>query len=162
MERRALDLDRDYDRLLEMHRLSWKVNFPGRLFSEVAFHSSLQTAPQENISVYELDSELVGWLWLDTGRPGECHVRHIQVAQAHWGQGLGRQIMEDAIQMCQAKDSEGITLNVTKSNERAVNLYTHLGFVVTEDRGERQGMRLALREKVPQPRGNSQTVAGRF
>ena len=148
MERRALDLDRDYDRLLEMHRLSWEVNFPGRAFSELEFISSLRTAPKDSVFVYELDSELVGWLWLEARYPGECHVRHIQVTQDHWGQGLGRQIMEDAIRVCQAKGVDAITLNVTKSNKRAVNLYTHLGFVVTKDRGERQGMRLALREKV--------------
>jgi ribosomal protein S18 acetylase RimI-like enzyme len=161
MKRRALDLNRDYGRLVEMHRLSWQVNFPGQLFSEIAFHSSLQAAPRENVFVYELDSELVGWLWLDTRRPGECHVRHIQVAQAHWGRGLGRQIMEDAIRTCRERGCGAITLNVTKSNERAVNLYTHLGFVVTEDRGARQGMRLALSEKAPQPRENGRTTGGR-
>ncbi len=148
MERRALDLERDYPSLLEMHRLSWQINFPGRLFSEATFRSSLQTAPQDQIFIYEVASELVGWLWLDKVRPGECHIRHIQVARDHWGKGLGRQIMEDAIRMCQENGSVALTLNVTKSNERAVNLYTHLGFAVTEDRGERQGMRLALREKA--------------
>lgn len=148
MERRALDLDRDYEQLLEMHRLSWKINFPGRLFSEFTFRSSLQSAPEDRIFIYELGSELVGWLWLDMNRPNECHIRHIQVARAHWGEGLGRQIVEDAIRICQARGFTALTLNVTKSNERAVNLYTHMGFVVTEDRGERQGMRLALREKT--------------
>ena len=67
--------------------------------------------------------------------------------QAHWGQGLGRAIMEDAIALCALQGYGAITLNVTKSNARAMALYAHLGFVLEEDNQERQFMRLELKEK---------------
>jgi ribosomal protein S18 acetylase RimI-like enzyme len=84
-------------------------------------------------------------LWLDLGRPrAAVHVRHIQVAQEHWGQGFGRQIMEDAMAIAVARGARALTLNVTKSNARAMNLYESLGFEVQEDSGSRQKMRLTL------------------
>lgn len=154
MQRRLVDVARNYDELLEMHRLSWDINFPGRQFYDAFFKGSLISGAEHGeIYVYEEDGEIVGWLWLDLRNPTTGHVRHIQVAQSHWGQGIGRQIMEDAIRMCIEEGREALTLTVTKANVRAMALYASLGFEVAEDQGERQFMRLDLGLMHPEPSG---------
>lgn len=146
MERRTLDFARDYETLLNMQRFSWKINFPTLQFNEISFRHSLRTAVhREEVYVYEVEDELVGWLWLDLRTPDlGGHVRHIQVKKPFWGQGIGRAIMEDAISLCVDRGCPHITLNVTKANARAVRLYRDLGFEPINDRGERMRMKLKL------------------
>lgn len=148
MRRRPLRFWHDYDRLLAMQRLSWEINFPRHLFSEALFRGSLRDgARRGEVFIYEADQpedEIVGWLWLDFSDPETVHIRHIQVEKAYWGRGFGRAIMQDAIALCTAQGYRAITLNVTKSNARAMALYAHLGFVVEEDNQDRQFMRLEL------------------
>lgn len=140
-------MESDYDRLLSMQRLSWTINFPGRPFSEVAFRLSLESATTRgDVYAYEEGEgrELVGWLWLGFSQPQYGHIRHIQVEQAHWGKGLGRRIMQDAIDLCAQRGRRRVTLTVTKSNARAMALYERLGFVPVEDLVKRQRMALDL------------------
>lgn len=146
MERRVLDMERDYETLLDMQRFSWKINFPRLEFNEKAFYRSLcGAARREEVYIYEIDEGIVGWLWLDLRTPSHGgHVRHIQVERSYWGQGIGRAIMEDALSLCREKGCPHITLNVTKSNARAVSLYRHLGFETVNDHGERMRMKLEL------------------
>jgi ribosomal protein S18 acetylase RimI-like enzyme len=145
MKRRAIDLGRDYGKLLAMYRRSWEINFAGSQFREPAFKSWIGSgALQDEIYVYELDGELVGWLWLDVTLRRSAHIVHIQVEEDCWGQGLGRAIMEDAIALAVGAGRDVLTLAVTKSNARAMTLYRDLGFVVTEDDIERQRMKLDL------------------
>jgi ribosomal protein S18 acetylase RimI-like enzyme len=145
MRRRPFDLMRDYDKVLAIHRASWQINFPDSPFSEPAFRSVLAKGQRRGgLYVYEQGGELLGWLWLDFGVTREAHVRQIQVDEAHWGEGLGHRIMEDAIALCVARRYRTMTLAVTKSNARAVALYTNLGFRVTEDQKDRQRMQLDL------------------
>lgn len=145
MERRAADYRRDTERLLAMQRLSWEINFPGRAFRESSFRMSLRAGIDHgDVFVYEEAGEVVGWLWLDRYDAGIIHIRHIQVARDHWGVGIGRRIMEDAIATATSEGRRAVTLNVTKSNRRAVSLYEHLGFRVISDEGERQRMKLDL------------------
>jgi len=145
MERRAADYRRDAEGLLAMQRVSWEINFPGRAFREPSFRVSLRAGIDHgDVAIYEDGDEVVGWLWLDRYEAGIVHIRHIQVTRGRWGQGLGRQIMGDAIAIVMKEGRRAVTLNVTKSNQRAVNLYAHLGFRVIADDGERQRMKLDL------------------
>jgi hypothetical protein len=66
MNRRLVDSERDYVTLLEMHRRSWIINFPGEPFYEDAFRVSLRSdVRQGQVYAYEDDEGLIGWLWLD-------------------------------------------------------------------------------------------------
>jgi ribosomal protein S18 acetylase RimI-like enzyme len=145
MQRRLAEWARDYEHLFRMQCTSWKINFSGRVFSELDFRVALHSGIEhDEVYVYEQEGCAVGWLWLDQSSRQSAHIRHIQVEQDHWGQGLGRQILEDAIAMARASGRHTITLTVTKSNDRALSLYTHLGFVKVEDQGARQRMSLAF------------------
>jgi len=147
MKRRPLEMRRDYEALLAMYRLSWGINFPGAELHESAFRSWLSSgALRDEVYVYELDGQVVGWLWLDLSNQRTGHIVHVQVEKAHWGQGLGREIVEDAIALCQEAGRTALTLAVTKANKRAMALYRSLGFAVVEDNAGRQRMRLVMGE----------------
>jgi len=148
MKRRALGMRRDYETLLAMYRLSWGINFPGAEFHEPAFRNWLSSgALRDEVYVYELDGQVVGWLWLDLSNQRTGHIVHVQVEKKRWGQGLGQEIVEDAIALCREAGRTALTLAVTKANARAMALYKSLGFAVVEDEAGRQRMRLELGKK---------------
>ncbi len=154
MKRRPMEYEQDLDTLLEMHRQSWRINFPGKRFDTWAFTGALQSSAERGeVYVYEQEpGTIVAWLWLSFHGLAAAHVRHVQVAEEHWGRGLGHQVMQDAIALARARGCRTLTLAVTKSNERAMALYRSLTFVVERDEGERQRMRLDL--------GNSHLIPG--
>lgn len=146
LQRRWAELPDDYATLLAWERESWPINFPGEGFSEAEFRQTLEAGLRHHrMYVYELDGELVGWLWLDlNSSPHGAHVRHVQVATSHWGWGIGAALVRDAITIAQGARRAVLTLNVTKSNLRAMRLYEAMGFEVERDNGDRQRMGLRL------------------
>ena len=146
MERRLLDFERDSAKLLAMHRVTWEINFPGQDMSALAFLQSLRSgARRREVYVYELDGQVVAELWLELIQPQlGAHIRQLQVDQDYWGQGIGKCLTQDAIALARGAGAPHLTLNVTKSNLRAMRLYEGLGFTVDEDLGERQRMKLVL------------------
>lgn len=149
MERRQVNLDTDYETLAEMQARSWEINFPDEVFMEPAFHDVLLDALNSSDSLYAYveDGRLIGWLWMDwrLGRR-RAHIRHIQVIEERWGQGYGKRIVCDAIQLARERDRTVLSLNVTRSNQRAVRLYVGLGFRTWQAMGPRQEMRLSLKD----------------
>jgi len=132
--------------LLAMQRFSWDINFAGCEFDEIVFGRALRTSiDNEQVWLYECQGQIVGWLWLDTSSSVTGgHVRQLQVAQPFWGRGIGAHILGDAIALCRARECRAVTLNVTKSNQRAMSLYYRLGFCMRRDNGDRQYMELLL------------------
>lgn len=146
MERRAFDYDRDIDLLTEMQARSFEINFPDEPFIERFFRDSLHPLGRgQAVYIYEDDGEVLGWLWLDyTRRYATAHIRHIQVAESRWGEGLGRALLQEALTLARQARCREVTLNVTKANLRAMALYASLGFETQVDVGERQYMTLRL------------------
>jgi len=134
------------DLLTAMQSESYAINFPKYTFRTHLFRPWLGSGIHRGeVWVYTLDGEVVGWLWLELGRPRRrAHIVHVQVAKAHWGRGIGRRIVEDGIAQAKSAGRKKLTLTVTKSNARAMALYAHLGFSVLEDLGDRQTMVLEL------------------
>jgi GNAT superfamily N-acetyltransferase len=148
MERRPAHLPDDLAELLAMQQASWEINFPGEPFSESVFRHALERAvPTGDILVYIEDGVIVGWLWLDwrVGRE-RAHIRHLQVAEPWWGRGYGRMLVQDAICLARDKGRSELTLNVTKTNARAMQLYASAGFVIRQDMGDRQHMSCDLQQ----------------
>ena len=154
MRRRYLQFNHDYAQLLAMQRRSYLLNFPGQELQEQWFRSALQAAESDKrIWVYVQDGSIIGWLWLDRAELGVLHITHVQVQEDRWGQGIGRKIMHDAVIMAKRSGLGAITLNVTKTNDRAAKLYRDLGYVMLEDYGDRQLMRLGLEPMAPDSSG---------
>ncbi|MCE5259107.1 MAG: GNAT family N-acetyltransferase [Chloroflexi bacterium] len=150
LERRLISFREDYSQLLAMQLESYAINFPGQEMMESWFHTSLEAASIfKRVWIYLSGNEIVGWLWLDWDEPEVLHICHVQVKSTYWGNGIGRELVKDAMQIARDKGKTAITLNVTKSNERAMALYANLGFTVGQDNGDRQLMRYELaQEKI--------------
>ena len=56
------------------------------------------------------------------------HTTQICVMPGYQGHGLGRHLMEASILALRRRNYEAISLTVTSVNEKAVELYEHLGF----------------------------------
>jgi len=77
------------------------------------------------------DGEVVGWCdIIRNERPGRTHSGQlgIGIIPGHRGCGLGRKLMQAAVNDAFSKGIERIELEVFESNRRAIRLYESLGF----------------------------------
>lgn len=85
--------------------------------------------------VAEKEGKIIGygglWLILDEG-----HITNIAVYPTYRGQGIGNEIVEKLIHICEQRGIYNITLEVRKSNLIAQSLYKKYGFI---DCGVRRG-----------------------
>ena len=80
-----------------------------------------------------VEDRLVGVAGLTPAAP-VCRARHraslgVVVLQAAWGRGVGTAMLRALIGQARATACEQLELEAVGSNERAIRLYTHLGFV---------------------------------
>lgn len=96
-------------------------------WSESSFRSELAN-PQAHYWVAQIGEALVGfagfWLVID-----EAHITNIAVHPDYQGQGIGKSLMSKLIEDAASKGAVCATLEVRKSNEKAIRLYESLGFV---------------------------------
>ena len=102
--------------------------------SEARMISEMNRASNSLFLVAEADGRIVGQLTLQGGK--RRNVRHaailgITVGREHRGQGVGRRLMEYAIDWARAGGVvTRIELNVFVRNSNAIRLYESCGFVV--------------------------------
>jgi ribosomal protein S18 acetylase RimI-like enzyme len=72
--------------------------------------------------------ELAGAVLTSLVAPRVAHITQICVMPGYQRHGLGRRLMESAIETLRARGVEELSLTVTAANERAVRLYKKLGF----------------------------------
>jgi ribosomal protein S18 acetylase RimI-like enzyme len=111
----------------------------GRLLSD-AFSwnppdiESMIDADDARTLVVDFDAEPVGTVRLSLDASGGG-VYGFAVARARQGQGIGRQALREFCRLLRADGASQVCLEVAVDNERALGLYTSLGFepVTTED-----------------------------
>jgi ribosomal protein S18 acetylase RimI-like enzyme len=70
----------------------------------------------------------IGMVLTSTVAEGVGHTTQICVMPGYQGHGIGRTLMESAIQVLRRRNYEYLSLTVTAVNRPAVELYEHLGF----------------------------------
>lgn len=65
---------------------------------------------------------------------GECYIDNIGVFPKFRGKGIGREITEKLIEKAEEIKAEFISLEVRKTNEKAVSLYLSCGFKILGER----------------------------
>lgn len=86
--------------------------------------------------------DVVGWVdVVRDGRPGYEHVGRLGmgILPEHRERGLGRRLMEAALDACRATSLERVELDVYDDNVRAARLYERMGF-------EREGVKRRARK----------------
>lgn len=96
-------------------------------WSRQSFEQELTRNVVARYLVAELDGRVIGyagaWIILD-----ESHITNIAIAEVYRGKGYGRALTQALLQYLSNLGAAYATLEVRKSNLRAQNLYTSLGF----------------------------------
>jgi GNAT superfamily N-acetyltransferase len=91
-------------------------------------------APGRTVVAITGDRTVAGSANMYANRPGggaDIASGSVMVDPAHWGEGVGRALVEDMIKWARAEGFRGVQFNaVVESNERAVRLYRSLGFEI--------------------------------
>ena len=114
-------------------------------YSDYFFESILRELP-ESFIVAELDGRIIGYImcklefgfsnFRKLGFVKKGHVVSVAVVAEHRGKGLGKALMQEGTSGMVSKKCDEVYLEVRVSNESAVRLYEHLGFVIkTKIRG---------------------------
>jgi GNAT superfamily N-acetyltransferase len=74
------------------------------------------------------ENRLAGMILTSTVAERVGHTTQVCVMPGYQGHHIGRQLMERSIEVLRQKGYESLTLTVTSSNRRAVELYERLGF----------------------------------
>jgi diamine N-acetyltransferase len=100
--------------------------------SETYFANALR---QKTILVAEEDGALLGYVQFGgvaipeaQAQPGDQGLQRLYVETALQGRGLGRRLMEAALQHPRLEEAKRIFVQVWDKNERAVRLYESFGF----------------------------------
>jgi ribosomal protein S18 acetylase RimI-like enzyme len=88
-----------------------------------------------NTLVAEVDGAVAGYVKLRQATELESsrhvlHVAGLAVDPAHQGEGIGRDLMESAVEAAERRGARRLTLRVLGPNKRAQKLYESLGFEV--------------------------------
>lgn len=143
---------------------AWRIAYAGLIDDTFLANMSVadrtaswtQTAesPPEGLSlrVAELDGEVVGWSAISTGHevgagPEWGELRGYYVHPGRWGRGAGRALMQDALSALRGRGCSWGYLWVLRGNERAIRIYEHFGWRLTEDEKTRESRGATLLEQ---------------
>ena len=141
MHIRHLDYPADVPQILAFLPELYESNFPGFVVDGdfvARKRSQLREAsrdPGQAVLVAEDAKGVCGFVWLvieveySGRRRGEISAIHVDPRVR--GQGIGRQLMDEAEVLARTYSCEVMHLMVTKSNDVAVGLYGNMGYSVT-------------------------------
>jgi len=92
-----------------------------------------RTKPSD-VLVAELDGEVVGWVKVQSASPLASHAHVLKIGglavdPTHQGVGVGRRLVEAAVQECSRLGARKVTLRVLGHNVGARRLYERCGFL---------------------------------
>jgi GNAT superfamily N-acetyltransferase len=112
--------------------------------------AAIQADPNQLILVAEVDGQVAAMLQLSfipgLSRLGmwRGQIESVRVAASHRGEGLGRRLLEHAIDMCRERGCGLVQLTTDKAREDARRFYGSLGFTASHE-----GMKLSLSAIAP-------------
>ena len=143
--RRVKD-DEDIRKLAELAREIWNEHYVDIIGQEQVDYmlenfqseSAIRAAIREEGHIYYLVSEGgedVGY-WAVEPEPGESQMKlsKIYVRRDRRGQGLGKQMVEAAEELCRERGAEKLWLAVNKNNADSIRAYRAMGFQRSDKR----------------------------
>lgn len=115
--------------------------FVGHAWPAAAWWAELGARPQRRYVVAAQDGALVGYYGLDL-QPDVADVMTIGVSGRAQGAGLGRRLLDDAVEAAQERGCEAMLLEVRADNDPARRLYDRAGFA-----------QIGVRRRYYQPEG---------
>lgn len=93
-----------------------------------------QNPANERIWIAEMNQQIVGSMIIFQEKPGVAHLRTLILHPAARGRGLGRTLMQSAIDFCREVGYQKITLETFDELTAALYLYESFGFQFTGER----------------------------
>ncbi len=131
----------DLPALAELHRRAYRDRFDRYLFLEEEdeaadalrevreiFEGRWGEIDRSGSVVLQLERKLVASV-LAVRRPDGILIADVAVDPDVQGRGLGRRVLASSLEAMHRRGDRSIVLNVTEGNDRALSLYTRLGFV---------------------------------
>lgn len=102
--------------------------------------------------VAKIGEEIVGFIachseWEDYREGPVCEIHEFAVKEQFQGKGIGKALLERAIEYAKSKNHRKITLWVGEKNEKAINLYKKVGFAPLYKAGIWLRMKKEIAEK---------------
>lgn len=96
-------------------------------------YDDLVLNPYANYIVLEVDEHVGGYigLWINEDN---AEVINFYIDPDYQGMGFGQMLIEFALNLCEMSNIPSLSLEVRRSNERAINLYEKNGFKYSHDR----------------------------
>ena len=128
----------------EIAQITWPITYREILSSEQLDYmfewmynlETIQNQVEEGQLFYVLkDNEKpLGFIGLElfTTEKNELKIQKIYVLPSAQGKGIGRKLIEKAVEIAQEKGIENVILNVNRFN-KAVSFYQKLGFKITSE-----------------------------
>jgi len=126
----AAVLAEDLPAIVEIERAAFSDPWSARSFRDALSHAAIYFACARRDGE-EVVGYVVAWFVADEGE-----IANLAVAPAGWGMGIGRALLDAALEEGTRRDVSAVYLEVRDSNERARRLYRSRGF---EEVGRRRG-----------------------
>ena len=109
------------------------ICFPKGGWTLEQFRYELMENPFSSLLVFEENQAIIGYIdWWITYE--QAQLANIAVHPASWKQGIGQQLLNEALQDAIEKECENMTLEARISNERAIQFYEKNGFISVNTR----------------------------
>ena len=137
-ERRPGDLGRVISLHAELYarEYGFGIGFESYAVETVAEYLQLDRPDQDRVWIAEMDGRMVGCIGILGRENGEAQLRWFLVDPATRGQGLGRRLVQEALDFCRAAGYRSVYLWTVNGLEAAAKLYRDAGFQKTETKPE--------------------------
>ncbi len=126
----------DINSLIEFHKKSISINFPGIRPAPKNFKNNLlkwfKKEPR-GINVLEKEGKVIGYMWLNTKynsfrKKRFGLIRQLFIKEGYRGRGLAKQLVKFAEEYFKKRGANYMELKVTLINKAAISLYKKAGF----------------------------------
>lgn len=91
----------------------------------------------DGIWLAEINGQVIGSIAIEKHSEKEAQLHWFFVHPNYRGLGLGKELMNEALQFCKKREYKTIFLWTTSELEAASHLYTHFGFKKTEEKAHK-------------------------
>ncbi|MDI6753061.1 MAG: ribosomal protein S18-alanine N-acetyltransferase [Thermodesulfobacteriota bacterium] len=115
--------ERDLDEVMQIERVSFPTPWSRRLFERELSLPYAKSFIAREMSLDQVVGYLCFWLLIP-----EAHILNLAVRPERRWQGIGNRLLRYGVDYCLAKGVREITLEVRRSNYKAISLYRNLQF----------------------------------
>ena len=122
-------------RLTEQH-LDGVLKIENDCFSHPWTRESLENELNNPTSVFYAatdDDEVIGYIGMSTVID-EAYIFNVAVTESRRKKGIGSALIREIVTYCKKNGFYFVTLEVRESNQKAISLYSHFGFIKVGER----------------------------